>query len=306
MTRLGSATGALFTANNRTLAREQAVAESRMWMRPLRAHRIEELLGTRAKFAERDFLAMQLDTRAEGYDQVRDVLLDVVPSDDSDPLLRRARADVEAWNGRADVDQTGFRLLHVYYRALLDRVLGPLLAPAAKADPSFVYRWPLADEPLRRILDERPANLLPRGFASWRAFLRSILRDALHTIEANADQPGIDATWGDFNRLDVAHPFARLPVIGSLLHPWLSLPSVPLPGSFVSLRVAAPDYGAVLRMSVSPAHPERGILEMSGGQSGHPLSPNFADQQSDWVTGAPTPFLAGPTVSEIHLLPPPP
>ena len=302
---LGSPTGALFTANNRTLPRERAAAESRMWMRPLRAHRIDELLAARETFAERDFLAMQLDTRAEGYDRVRDVLLDAVPNDETNPLLKRARADVAAWNGRADIDQVGFRILHVYYRALLERLLGPLLAPAANADPGFVYRWPLADEPLRRILDTQPANLLPAGFATWHEFLRAVLLDALTAIAADGSRPGVGAPWGEVNRLDVAHPFALLPGLGPLLKPWLELPSVPLPGSFVSLRVAAPNYGAVLRMSVSPAHPERGILEMSGGQSGHFLSPNFADLQTDWVAGAPTPFLAGPTVNEFRLLPTP-
>jgi hypothetical protein len=32
--------------------------------------------------------------------------------------------------------------------ALLERAQ-PLFAPAVAADPGFVYRWPLADEPLR-------------------------------------------------------------------------------------------------------------------------------------------------------------
>ena len=53
----------------------------------------------------------------------------------------------------------------------------------------------------------------------------------------------------------------------------------------VSLRVAAPSYGAVLRMSVAPAAPADGVLELAGGQSGHFLSPQFRDQQADWVDG---------------------
>jgi hypothetical protein len=42
---------------------------------------------------------------------------------------------------------------------------------------------------------------------------------------------------------------------------------------------------------------------MSGGQSGHFLSPNFSDLQSDWTDDVPTPFLAGPTVSTYTLTP---
>jgi hypothetical protein len=37
-----------------------------------------------------------------------------------------------------------------------------------------------------------------------------------------------------------------------------------VPGATLALRVATPSYGALIRMSVSPAHPEDGILEMSG------------------------------------------
>jgi penicillin amidase len=302
-TLLGHDDGVLFTANNRTLPSSESAELSRMWMTPLRAHRIAELLGGKGKLAEADSLAMQLDTRAEAYDQIRDVVLEVVPSDEPEPLLVRARAQVQAWNGRADVDQPGFRILHVYYRALLARALGPLLAAAVAADPAFVFRWPLADEPLRRLLDERPPPPVSRGVADWPTFLRAVLLDALRDLAADGARPGPDASWGEVNMLAVAHPLAGAPVIGPLLGRWLEWPAVPLPGAPVTLRVATPTYGALLRMSVSPAHPEDGILELAGGQSGHFLSPNFADMLGDWVNGKPTPFLAGPAASRIVLAP---
>jgi penicillin amidase len=297
---VGSSGGALFTANNRTLPRAAADELGRMWMRPLRAKRIAELLDAQPRFTERDFLAMQLDTRAEGYAQIRDALLDAIGSDETEPLLVAARSHVAAWNGNADVGEPGFRILHVYYRALLERALSPLLGAAIAADPRFVYRWPLADEALRRLLDERPAHLLTREYADWRAFLRSVLLDALRAIEADATRPGVDATWGDVNTLRVRHPFAAQ--LGPLAR-WLELPPAPLPGSTLSLRVAAPDYGALVRIAVAPAAPQDGILEMAGGQSGHFLSPQFRDQQAAWLAGEPAPFLAGPTTTRIALRP---
>ena len=294
---IGGRDGALFTANSRTLPPSQADAVSRMWMRPLRAKRIDDLLAERRTFGERDFLAMQLDTRAEGYEQIRATILDVVPQDEREPKLARARELAETWNGSADVDQTGFRLLQAYYRTLLDRALTPLLAPAIEADPGFVYRWPLADEVLRRILDEKPANLLTSDYADWRSFLRQTLLEAIEAIERGG---AIDAEWGETNVLDVAHPFAAS--LGPLAR-FLALPRAPLPGSMVSLRVAAPSYGAVLRMSVSPSAPEDGVLELAGGQSGHFLAPQFRDEEQDWIDGAPTPFLAGEPVAHFELKP---
>jgi penicillin amidase len=294
---LGGRDGALLTANSRTLPPERADAVSRMWMRPLRAKRIDDLLAARRSFDERDFLAMQLDTRAEGYEQIRATILDAVGASDSEPKLQRARELAELWNGHADVDQPAVRMLQAYYRALLERTLGPLLAPAIEADPGFVYRWPLADETLRRLLDERPAHLLTGEHADWRSFLRQTLLETLAALEHSG---AVDAEWGEVNVLDVEHPLA-----GSLgpFGRYLALPRAPLPGSMVSLRVAAPSYGAVLRMAVSPAAPENGVLELAGGQSGHFWSPQFRDQQADWLAGAPTPFLAGEPVARFELQP---
>jgi penicillin amidase len=298
---LGGRADALFTANSRTLPSATADTVSRMWMRPLRAKRIADLLAARRAFTEGDFLAMQLDTRAEGYDALRSAVLAAVASDDPEPLLRRARAHVEQWNGHADADQAGFRILHSYYRVLLERAIAPLLAPATAADAGFVYRWPLADESLRRLLDEQPAHLLTREHASWPEFLRTVLLETLQAIEHDPGGHTLDATWGSVNALDVQHPFAsQVGPLGRLL----SLPAAPLPGSMVSLRVAAPSYGAVLRMAVSPSALDDGVLELAAGQSGHFLSPNFRDTHADWLDGAPTPFLAGEPVARIALRPP--
>ena len=294
---IGGRDGALFTANNRTLPPRQADAVSRMWMRPLRAKRIDDLLAEQRTFDERDFFAMQLDTRAEGYELIRETILDVVAADDQEATLQRARDLAQQWNGHADIDQRAFRLLHAYYRALLERTLTPLLAPAIEADPAFVYRWPLADETLRRLLEERPEHLLTGEHADWRSLLRETLRETLAELARGG---AVDAPWGETNALDVAHPFAG--ALGPLASR-LMLPRAPQPGSMISLRVAAPSYGAVLRMAVAPGAPEHGVLQLAGGQSGHFLSPQFRDQQADWIRGTPTPFLAGETVTSFELKP---
>jgi penicillin amidase len=227
---------------------------------------------------------------------VRTTILDVVGTDEPDPQLKRARELAEAWNGSADVDQAAFRMLHAYYRALTERALEPLLAPAIAAEPNFVYRWPLADEVLRRLLDERPAHLLTSEYADWPAFLREVLGETLTALTRDAP---LDTAWGDFNVLDVAHPFAT--ALGPFAR-HLAQPEVPLPGSMVSLRVAAPSYGAVLRMVVAPAAPADGTLHRAGGPSGQLVAPHFGDQ-ADRIDGTPTRFLAGEPVTQFVLVP---
>jgi len=109
----------------------------------------------------------------------------------------------------------------------------------------------------------------------------------------------LDTPWGEANRLAVRHPLSGLPLIG----PMLELPDVPQSGSSVSVRVAEPSRGAVMRMVVAPARPELGILQLAGGQSGHFLSRHFDDQWHAWHEGSPAPFLAGETVESFTLVP---
>ena len=246
-----------------------------MWMRPLRAKRIDDLLAERRTFDERDFLAMQLDTRAEGYEQIRDTILDVVADDEREPKLQRARELAEPWNGSADVDQTGVS----HAAGVLPRAARAHARAAARARRSRRIRASstAGRSPTRccgGCSTSGPRICLTSEHADWRSFLRQTLLETLAEIERGG---ALDAEWGEINVLDVAHPFA-----GSLgpLARLLRCRAAPLPGSMVSLRVAAPSYGAVLRMAVAPGAPENGVLELAGGQSGHFLSPQFRDQQA--------------------------
>jgi penicillin amidase len=133
----GAGLDTVFTANNRTLAADDAAAYGSMWMRPLRAQRIAELLAGAATVTERTSLDMQLDAQAAAYEALQALVLEAVPEVEQDAALARARDHVRNWSGRAEAEEPGFRILHLYYRALLERVLGPLLAAPAAADPAF-------------------------------------------------------------------------------------------------------------------------------------------------------------------------
>jgi len=68
-------------------------------------------------------------------------------------------------------------------------------------------------------------------------------------------------------------------------------------------RVQRPAFGASERFVVSPGHEEQGFFEMPAGQSGNPLSPHYNDSHPAWAKGEPTPFLPGPTVHKLTLVP---
>jgi penicillin amidase len=56
-------------------------------------------------------------------------------------------------------------------------------------------------------------------------------------------------------------------------------------------------------MVVSPGREADGIMHMPTGQSGHPLSPFYANSHAAWTKGEPTPFLPGPAVYTLTLSP---
>ena len=76
-----------------------------------------------------------------------------------------------------------------------------------------------------------------------------------------------------------------------------------LPGDANMPRVQAPSFGASERFAVAPGDEAHGYFMMSGGQSGHPLSPYYGSGHADWAAGRPTPFLPGPAEHVLRLLP---
>jgi len=107
-------------------------------------------------------------------------------------------------------------------------------------------------------------------------------------------------TWGEQNTVRVRHPLSRaLPWASG----WLDITPEALPGDSNMPHFQSPDAGASERLAVSPGHEASGLFHMPGGESGHPLSPHYRDGHAAWAHGEPTPFLPGPTVSTLRLVP---
>lgn len=294
--------GVVFTANNRTSSLAQSRRLSSMWAGPDRAKRIAMMLSSARKpFSESDLLDMQLDTRVtplEAYQALALRLLDGV----EDAELAQARQAIAAWSGEAEVDQPGLPLLNAWQRRVRTRVLTPIMRECTAIDPSFRYGWYLADEVVARLLEERPDHLLAPGFETWDSLLLTCLREAIADLKRAQPPLPIDATWGQVNRAAIRHPVAE--AAPPFLRGMLGMPEDPLPGHPDAVRVAAPTFGASMRLVVSPGRAADGFLQLPTGQSGHPLSPHFRDQHRAWLEGRPTPLRPGEIVHTFTLAPP--
>jgi penicillin amidase len=152
--------------------------------------------------------------------------------------------------------------------------------------------------PAWALLTHRPQHLLNPGFETW----EELLVTAVDRVAAQVSETGplAEETWGAANVASIRHPLSR--ILGPLA-PWLDMPAQPLDGATHMPRVQQPAFGASERFAVSPGREQEGYFHMPGGQSGHPLSPYYRAGHEAWVRGEPTPFLPGPPVHRLTLLP---
>ena len=300
-------TGQLYSANGRTARIEQSNLVGRGYDGPFRTARINELVATlgtepgQKEATERELLSIQLDTRAKLLDFYRDCALEACDSDPRNERLKKAAAVIRTWNGYADPDQAAYPILRWFYAELRAALITPLTKPCRDMDSKFQPNWFNNDEPLRRILEDRPLHFLPSQDEDYPALLRRCVISALDAVEKAARKP--NPTWGELNLARIQHPL--LTAVGSLplAGRWLAMPAESIAGDTWCVRVGRPSFGASERIVVSPGHEESAICELTTGESGHPWSPHFADQFESWRRGEAKLLNPGPPVTTLRLVP---
>ncbi len=265
-----------------------------------RAQQIRDRLKATPKFDEKTLGAIHFDDEARFLRPWAARIAAVAASAPARPEVAQLLKD---WNGRADADQAGYRLVSAARKRVLDALWMAWSEPLTHAGqcPVRKYDWHARFEyPAAEALDKKPAHLLPRGFASWDAFLLAQVDATVADMTHEGARPLAQATWGEVNRSHVGHVLSRaLPI----LSPLLDMPSVPQSGDRNMPHVAAPTFGQSERLVVAPGHEERATLSMPGGQSGHPMSPYYGAGHDDWVAGRATPLLAGTPQHVLTLTP---
>ena len=265
-----------------------------------RAGQIRDRLAATPRFDERSLGAIHFDDEARFLRPWAARIGAVAIGATARPEVAKLLRD---WNGRADADQAGYRLVGDVRKRVLDALwaawTSALARPGQCADRQYDWhaRFEYAAEDA---LDQHPAHLLPRGFATWDAFLLAQVDATVADMTRQGARPLAQATWGEVNRSHVGHVLSRaLPILARVL----DMPSVPQSGDRNMPHVAAPTFGQSERLVVAPGHEERATLSMPGGQSGHPMSPYYGAGHADWVAGRATPLLAGAPEHVLTLTP---
>jgi penicillin amidase len=269
-----------------------------------RARIIRDRLMSQNRFEARDLLAIQLDTNAEFLARWRQVVLDTLTPDESPSGSERAelRTIVETgWTGQAEPHSVAYRMVRAFREVASARVIAFVLSECYAIDPSFDYTTVRRrDAAIWRLVTGQPLHLLDPAYDTWRAFLLAAADETIAQAMRDRDGTLRDRVWSEYNATVYRHPLSgAIPIFG----PRLDMPRAEVPGDLYTPRVQWGTIGASERMVVSPGNEAGGIMHMPTGQSGHPLSPFYANSHDAWITGAPTPFLPGATVHTLTLTP---
>ena len=269
-----------------------------------RAHIIRDRLFAREQFTARDLMAIQLDTSAAFLSRWRDVALrtltDHAISGNSNRALFRDLL-VSGWSDSVSPDSVGYRLTRTFREIVSERVMAFVLSECYEADPTFDYTTVRRrDAAIFALVTAQPQHLLEPRYATWNAMLLDAIDATIEQTMRGRSGSLRDRSWSEFNPVAYRHPLsAGIPLIGR----WLDMPMIKLPGDLYTPRVHWGSIAASERMVVSPGREADGIMHMPTGQSGHPLSPFYANSHEAWAKGEPTPFLPGPAVYTLTLTP---
>jgi penicillin amidase len=267
-----------------------------------RARIIRDRLMAKDRFTPRDLLDIQLETRAHFLERWRGLILDTLDEAATNGHPRRAqfREAVERdWPGRASPDSAGYRLTRAFRDRVSERVFTFVLAECYEADEHFDYTTVRRREgPIWRIVSEQPPHLLDPRYTNWSGMLLDAVDSLVEDLGSAGDLR--ERRWSEFNEVRFRHPLsAAVPLAGR----WLDMPHADIPGDLYTPRMMWGSVGASERMVVSPGREEHGIMHMPTGQSGHPLSPFYANSHEAWVKGEATAFLPGASLHSLRLIP---
>jgi penicillin amidase len=296
--------GRLWSANNRAVNGEMlAKLGDGGYRLGAAARQIRDRLLAMPAATPRDMLDLQLDDRALLLARWQELLLRVLTPQAvaADPRRAELRRLVSHWEGRAAVESVSYRLVRAFRRTLAPPVFAAITAPCRRVKADFDY-LPFAnyfEGPLWRLVTEQPPNLLDPRYRSWQERLLATVDEVLE-LYRQTGEPLAAQSWGRLNTVGIHHLLSgRIP--GS--RRWLDMPDEPLPGDDDMPRVQRPEFGATMRMVVSPGREREGFFEMPAGESGNPWSPHYGDSQRAWAHGEPRPFLPGPPVTTLTLTP---
>ena len=308
-------TGILATANARVTPDDYHYAIALNWLPPYRVERINKLLAGRNNLTPADMLAIQNDVHSE-FDLVVAQRLAYALDHASTSVLAHDKARLHqaadilrAWDGDVSINAAAPAIVATTRTELLPMLLIPQIAAhdhrkkiGSHPDELLnLYDWGEQSVALEELLQHTPARWLPPGYANWNDFLTAAVAHALN----NAHAPSNLSTWhyGPLHPVEILHPvFAILPIFDRLLGTPSGTGPHATSGSGTTVKAVAPHYGPSERFTADLTNPQSTLGNITTGESGDPISPNYLDQFLPWLNGTTFPLPLNPSPQPTHTL----
>jgi penicillin amidase len=260
----------VFTANNRMYGAGYRYRLTPNFAAPYRAHRIRDLLHSKARLSVADLAHFQTDTLSLPERDIARATVAAVHHKhlDGDALLRPYVHALAQWDGRFDPSSRGapiaWELRQVATASLARYNAGadakPYQTSAGNADLVL----------LMRVLRERP-----RGWwqnSDYDALLVQSLRTAIQTHGTRMLQ-----TWGAYGRFTVRHPLSMLGLS------FLNGAAFDGDGDSFGIHVQTPTHAQSFRAVWDVGNWDAGGMVIPSGESGEPASGHYTDLSSTWT-----------------------
>ena len=293
------ASGFLAAANARVNAAGDGPLVSADNAPPYRIARIREVLANKEQLSLEDMRALQVDWTDGQAQLLLPTLLAELDRAALDPAARAALPLLQQWLTAplASPDSTAALLFQQWYLALARQVFEE---PTGELYPRLLGRAYLLNNALDQLV-------LQQGQSPWwRGDKPALLSAALNQAVGELTQRlGPSGNWrlDQLLRVELRHELGRAaPALSWLFNepdqPWGGSTATVGRARYSYARPFAVTTGATVRAvaEMRPAPQVSSVLP--GGQSGHPLSPHYADQYPAWLAGELLPIAAEPAAVE--------
>ncbi|MFT4114162.1 penicillin acylase family protein [Silvibacterium sp.] len=289
------ANGILATANARITPDDYTIPITDGWADPYRNERIWKWLagqvGANHKMTPADMLTLQTDVYSEVDQELAQRFAYAVDhASKTDSRLREAADLLRSWDGVVGTDSAPAAII-----AAAKKSFWPMLLKPRIGDDWKLYEWFESGYALEQMVNHKPSEWLPPGYANWNDFLADVLRTGIHEERPLGDLKSWK--YGTEHPVEVTHPlYSMLPWFKH----WTGTGEQPQSGDTTTVKQVGHSFGPSQRFTMDWSNPDASTENIVMGESGDPLSPYYRDHWPYWYGGKTfaLPFTSGAVAAQ--------
>ncbi|OFI36448.1 penicillin acylase family protein [Alteromonas lipolytica] len=265
-----------------------------------RATQIRDRLFDYPQFDEARFYQIQLDNEAR-FMQPWHALLRQLMNRNSGHFAADIAA-LENWQNCACAESVGYTLVKHFRRQVLNATFAPVNEAIKAKELSLGAVSHYLEPGMWQLIRSENTQWLPEGESNWQSFMLNQYQLAKQQLidQYGASEDLSTLAWGKVNVQAITHPFAgQIPFFGKALN----MAQIPAYGDTFMPAVQTRTFGASQRLFIRPAHLDKAVLTVPGGQSGHPLSDYYKAGFDDYANHRMTPLLPGKPLHTLTFMP---